>query len=230
MLVHIANYNSENWIQAAIQSVLNQTYQNWGLLVIDDRSSDKSPQLVKEFALGDERIRLVQMGHNSGTAMVHNRALAIFLEEQEWDAFCILDCDDVALPDWLSCGVGALQSGAIGLRPILSRYDESLIQKKWDYVGCNQTLWARKVIRVLGFYRMKPHMYDHDFMERAKRYAVLNGEYLVQSNAPLQKMRMRGDNQSLQAKTGLELAAEKKSVDWARAANRAEDLFVERDV
>lgn len=229
VLVHIANYNSEAWIRDAIESILAQTHQNWGLLIIDDGSTDSSPTLIREFIGLDDRIRCLSNKKNIGTARVHNLALDSFNSELEWDAFCILDCDDVALPDWLSCGVLALRSGAIGLRPILSRYDEELQNKKWDYIGCNQTFWSREVISELGNYRLKPHMYDHDFMERAKRYAVLKNKSLRQSNVPMQKMRMRGDNQSLQEKSQEEIQAEKLSVAWARSARSIRALFFKQD-
>ena len=226
VLVHIANYNGNAWIREAIRSIQNQTHQNWGLLVIDDGSTDNSADLVRNIARGDNRIRLVENEENVGTALTHNRAISAFLSESEWEAFCILDCDDVASEDWLGVGVFAIRLGAIGLRPILSRFDENLEQKQWDYIGCNQTFWSREVFDCLGWYRLKPHMYDHDFMERAKRYAALRGKFILQSSRPLQSMRMRGNNQSLDKKSSLELQAEKQSVEWARNAMDLDGLFV----
>lgn len=229
VLVHIANHNGEAWVSDAISSILNQTHQNWGLLIIDDCSSDSSPMLIEELAKTDDRIKFIALDENIGTAKVHNRALKLFHAETQWDAFCILDCDDVALPNLLSIGICALRCGSVGLRPILSRYDEDLEVKKWDYVGCNQTVWSRDTIRELGYYRLKPFMYDHDFMERAKRYAFLKRKFLLQSGIPLQKMRMRGNNQSLNKKTQEELKAENLSVEMARGARKVSDLFFQEN-
>lgn len=229
VLVHIANYNGKEWVQEAIRSIQNQTHQNWGLLVIDDGSTDNSADLVRSITLGDDRIRLVENEENVGTARTHNRAISAFHSEAEWKAFCILDCDDVASEDWLSVGVCAIRLGAIGLRPTLSRFDENLEQKQWEYIGCNQTFWSREVFEGLGWYRLKPHMYDHDFLERAKRYAVLQGKFILQSSRPLQRMRMRGNNQSLGKKSSLELQAERESVEWARNTKNLDGLFVPVD-
>ena len=226
VLIHIANYNGKTWVGEAIASVLNQTHENWGLLVIDDFSTDDSTDLIQKFAFQDDRIRLVLNEQNLGTARTHNLAIERFRDETKWDAFCILDCDDVASPDWLSTGVYAIRSGALGLRPILSRYDEKLERHQWDYIGCNQTFWAREVIEDLGWYRLKPHMYDHDFMERAKKYAFLRGKCILQSKRSLQKMRMRGDNQSLKKKGAAEIEAERLSINWARNTEVKEALFV----
>lgn len=226
VFVHVANYNGEAWISEALESILIQSHQNWMLLVIDDASEDKSRDIINEFASRDNRIKFIINEENMGTAKTHNRAIDIFLSQDECEAFCILDCDDVACEDWLSIGVGALRSGALGLRPILSRYDENLKQKQWDYIGCNQTFWSKEVIRDLGWYRLKPYMYDHDFMERAKRYATLRGRFILQSAIPLQKMRMRGSNQSLQQKSSNELEAERHSVMLAKQAGKIESLFV----
>lgn len=53
-------YNSENFLGEAIQSVINQTYKNWELFIIDDASTDHSAAVAKEYALHDARIHIQQ--------------------------------------------------------------------------------------------------------------------------------------------------------------------------
>ena len=50
-------YNSEQYLAAAIESIIQQTYSNWELLIIDDCSKDASCQLLRNFAERDSRIK-----------------------------------------------------------------------------------------------------------------------------------------------------------------------------
>ena len=54
----IPNFNNEKWISKSIESVLNQTYKNWKMYVIDDISTDKSVEVIKKYK--DERIELIE--------------------------------------------------------------------------------------------------------------------------------------------------------------------------
>lgn len=62
--IAIPCYNTEKYLRMAIQSVLNQSYKNWELLILDDGSTDKTVEIAKEFM--DERITIVCDGKNKG--------------------------------------------------------------------------------------------------------------------------------------------------------------------
>lgn len=89
------NYNSEKYVQATIQSVLDQTYRNWELIFVDDCSTDETLYLVRAF--NDERIRIYQNKTNSGAAVSRNYALR--MAQGKWIAF--LDSDDLWEPEKL---------------------------------------------------------------------------------------------------------------------------------
>ena len=57
-------YNGERYLRESIDSVLSQTYQNWELLILDDCSTDSSPEIAKEYLLKDQRIRYVRNDSN----------------------------------------------------------------------------------------------------------------------------------------------------------------------
>lgn len=90
-------YNAEEYISYAIESVLNQEYQNWEHLVIDDGSSDTSIEIVKKYANIDKRIKLIQLEENGGVASARNYGLKI--ARGEYIAF--LDSDDMWKTDKL---------------------------------------------------------------------------------------------------------------------------------
>lgn len=86
------SWNTGRWIGESIQSVINQTYQNWELLIVDDCSTDNTDETVSSFK--DKRIKYFKNEINSGAALTRNRAIRE--AEGEWVAF--LDSDDVWLP------------------------------------------------------------------------------------------------------------------------------------
>lgn len=84
------SYNTADYIADSIRAVLNQTYTNWELLIVDDCSTDATDEVVQSF-LSDERIRYLKNEKNSGAAVSRNRALRE--AKGIWIAF--LDSDDL---------------------------------------------------------------------------------------------------------------------------------------
>lgn len=89
------SYNTAKFITDTIQSVLNQTYQNWELLIVDDCSTDNSDEVIASF--NDPRIKIFKNEKNSGAAISRNKAIAE--AAGKWIAF--LDSDDLWLPEKL---------------------------------------------------------------------------------------------------------------------------------
>lgn len=92
--VVIPLYNKQDLIVNTIQSVLTQTYQDFEIIVVDDGSTDDSPNQVLDFQ--DPRIRLVYQ-NNSGVAAARNRGIS----ESRGDFVAFIDADDLWLPDYL---------------------------------------------------------------------------------------------------------------------------------
>ena len=89
------SYNTAKYIEESIQSVLNQTYKNWELIIVDDCSTDNTDEIVSQF--NDKRIIYLKNEQNSGAAISRNRALRE--AKGKWIAF--LDSDDLWLPEKL---------------------------------------------------------------------------------------------------------------------------------
>lgn len=88
-------FNAEKYIVDAIDSVTNQTYTNWELLIVDDCSTDNTREIVT--SIDDNRIRYLKNPTNSGAAISRNYALRE--ADGKWIAF--LDSDDVWTPNKL---------------------------------------------------------------------------------------------------------------------------------
>ena len=93
----MAAYNAEKTIELAIESVLNQTYSNFELLVINDCSKDGTAKLVEDFSAKDNRVRLISNEKNSGVSFTRKHGL----EESNGSWIAILDSDDAWTPDKL---------------------------------------------------------------------------------------------------------------------------------
>lgn len=89
-----ACYNSEKYISETLNSVLNQTHQNWELLLVDDCSKDNTLPIIKEFQKTDKRIKLFQLDVNSGAAIARNTAI----KDANGEFIAFLDGDDKWLP------------------------------------------------------------------------------------------------------------------------------------
>ena len=89
-------YNCEKYISEAIESVLSQSYQNWELLIVDDGSTDHSPEIIDRYAQKDVRIQSFH-NKNEGVSAARNFALSKISGE----LVTFIDSDDVYHPDRL---------------------------------------------------------------------------------------------------------------------------------
>lgn len=88
-------YNAEGNIAKTIESILNQTYENWELVIVDDNSQDHSQQIIKSYT--DKRIKYYRNDSNIGIISNLNKVLSLC----KGDYISILDGDDYYYPDKL---------------------------------------------------------------------------------------------------------------------------------
>jgi glycosyltransferase involved in cell wall biosynthesis len=101
--VIIPTHNRANFLRSAIESVLRQTFQDFEIIVVDDASQDRTPEVIKGFP--DQRIRYV--GHDSHKGQGASRNAGIKNAVAEYVAF--LDDDDEWLPEKLEKQVFLLE-------------------------------------------------------------------------------------------------------------------------
>lgn len=91
----MAAYNAGEYIKAAIDSLLEQSFENFECLVVDDGSSDDTSERLSEFS--DRRIKTVRLPINCGIATARNIAMKM-ARGKYW---AVMDADDIALPERL---------------------------------------------------------------------------------------------------------------------------------
>ena len=83
-------YNAEKYLNEIFQSVLNQTYQDWELIVVNDCSKDESVEICDSFAKTDDRIRVIHLSENGGAGNARNHGM----EEATGKYITFIDADD----------------------------------------------------------------------------------------------------------------------------------------
>ena len=103
--VLIANYNNGKYLMEAIESVRQQTYTNWEIILVDDGSTDNSPSLYNELQ-NDERIHIFYNNENKGCGFTKHQCVL----HANGELCGFLDPDDVLLPNALKVSAQALLS------------------------------------------------------------------------------------------------------------------------
>lgn len=93
--VLIANYNNARYLLEAIESVYNQTYTNWEIIIVDDGSTDNSHELYRELEKENKSIKIYYNRINKGCGYTKRRCA----ELADGEICGFLDPDDVLLPD-----------------------------------------------------------------------------------------------------------------------------------
>ena len=96
--VVIPVYNRQDVVKSAIQSVINQDYQDWECIVVDDASTDNTFNVCQGFSHEDPRIKITQLAKNSGVSAARNAGLEMLSGEY----ILFLDSDDVLASNAMS--------------------------------------------------------------------------------------------------------------------------------
>lgn len=140
-------YNSEEFIGETIKSVLEQDYNNWEMIIVDDCSNDRTCEIVKSWQVKDNRIKLIRQKTNLGAASARNLAL----QNSKGRFIAYLDADDIWLSNKLSKQVQFMQDINCGFSCCSYEVIDSdgksknkfiKMKKEVDYMGflCNNLL------------------------------------------------------------------------------------------
>lgn len=98
-------YNVEKYIDRAIESIINQSFQDWELIVVDDCSTDKSINIAKKYADQDGRIKIVMHEFNRGVSLARNTGICNAI----YQYICFVDPDDYCGREYLQAMIDAVE-------------------------------------------------------------------------------------------------------------------------
>jgi len=171
--VIIPTYNREKTIASSIKSVLNQTFQDFEIIVIDDGSRDQTIEVVRNYQKKDKRIKLFCLNKNSG-GPVEPRNIGIENSQGEYIAF--LDSDDLYLPDNLRIKSEILdKNNQVEIVSGFSWVVENTSKKIVDYWFFSPSNWLvrKKVFKEVGVFKKEQNSSDE--MGWILRYRILKG-------------------------------------------------------
>lgn len=172
--VIVPAFNCELYIEAAVRSVMGQTFENWELIVIDDGSTDSTFDIVHRLAQEDCRIKAVKNPRNMGVAATRNRGF----ELSQGHYIALLDGDDRWYPDKLNkqlqvaeetnadlvyCSYGIIDEFDTRLCndfivPYTTDYQQMLVK---SVISCSTVLLSRHIIEQ---YRFEANYYHEDLV------------------------------------------------------------------
>lgn len=179
--VVIPNFNNAKYVSSAIESVLNQTYKNLEIIVIDDGSSDDSIEVISKYA---HSVRIICQ-KNHGVSGARN----VGLSHARGSFICFLDSDDVwtenkvekqvevlsrNLNSCVYCGIRIVDESGSELSKILPKYKGNL-QKRYLWnpgranvlLGCSSAILPTRVAREVGGFDINLSMSaDWDFFRK----------------------------------------------------------------
>ena len=219
-------YNREAWIGKAIQSIINQNYQNWELIIVDNESSDNTSEVVDCFFHKDERIKYYNVRKsilpgiseylNYGINIACGEFIARLDDDDEW-----FDPDKLVKQvdflnknkDYLLVGGGAIMvnENRKEIYKWLKRETDSMIRKNALYANPfshNTVLFRKKQVIDLGGYRAIRFVEDWDLWLRLGSYGKFYNFPLFFSLYMNAGQNLSVNNQTLAAKTILKLIKE----------------------
>lgn len=183
--IAIPCYNHEVFVQDSIRSVINQTYKNIELIIIDDGSTDQSVNKIKEMLIEcEQRFTRFEFRDrpNKGLCNTLNEAL----EWAQGDYFCVIASDDQMLPEKTSLQISSFKSYTVGVfggvniinnkNQILSsrvrEYSETgfedILLNKHDLPASSQ-MFKTDILRQVGGYNPNVKVEDWDLLLRMSK-------------------------------------------------------------
>ena len=159
-------YNAGKYLRPAIFSIIDQSFRDWELLVIDDGSTDNAIQEL--VGIIDVRIKIFRDGHNRGLAVRLNEAISL----ARGSYFARMDSDDISYPERFAHQIAKLRSDAtldlVGTRAItIDEYDNAT--GLFPFAICHEEICARPW---RGFYLPHPTWMGRIEWFRKHRYTV----------------------------------------------------------
>lgn len=174
-------YKVEEYLSRCIDSVLSQDFTDWELILVDDGSPDRCPEICDEYAQKDERIRVVHK-ENGG---LPSARLAGF-KEAKGEYLVFLDSDDYLLPDALTTLYNAISKGYDIVRSKVHRvtensteWDESYNKEQGEMIGHKEfqkALILNEVAPYLHSAIYKASLFNEDVFENLIRNRITIGE------------------------------------------------------
>jgi glycosyltransferase involved in cell wall biosynthesis len=206
----MTSFNSEEWLEKALRSALDQSWRKLEVILIDDASSDNSVEIALQLATTDTRLRVFRMSRNSGTYAARNAALVVFRGE----VVTFMDSDDTSDPERVACQLALLRTpGLVATTCNFVRHTEEgkLVLNRGlpERQALVSLMIKRQVVLEVGGFHVARTSADDEYFERI-RY-VYGRQAHANVPKPLYKALYRDSSLSRTGPGALELSADESS-------------------
>lgn len=156
--VLMTTYNREKYLEAAIESVIASTYQNWELLVVDDQSKDRSVEIAEAIAKKDPRVKSIINKKNLGD--YPNRNMAASLAKGKYLKY--VDADDMIYPTGLEIMVSGM---------------EQFPEAKWGLSSLPQDKFKMFPFMLTGEEAYQRHYFQEQLFHKAPLSAIIRKDF-----------------------------------------------------
>jgi len=172
LLVIVPIWNKEQFLEKAIEGILQQTFTNFELVLVDDCSTDNSFQIAKSYEHLDN-VTLLQNAENRGCYYSRNKGLEYF-KDKKWDYFTIHDADDVSDIRRFQHFIDCFEQNpeVVGIKSTSIEYDfktnEPIIKEGQysTFTGEGTAFYKKCVFNELGYFDNTRFSGDTDYMWR----------------------------------------------------------------
>lgn len=164
-------YNVENYIEESINSILQQSYNNWELIIVNDGSVDKTGIICDKYSSNDNRIKVI---HKDNTGISDSRNIAI--KEATGKYIFFIDGDDYleknCLDEFIKCINEEIDIYICSFKRIWNN-GKSFIFNRYNNINCNYTLTGQDMLK---------KMYEKNIYECSVWANIYLREFLVSNN------------------------------------------------
>jgi glycosyltransferase involved in cell wall biosynthesis len=168
ILVLLPFYNYSHLLKASIDSILNQTYQNFKLVLIDDASTDSSLEVAKQYATLPN-VEIIENPTNMGPYYCLNLGL-LSNRDLDWDWVITHGGDDISYPTRFQNQVDAITNNSIAVSCRFDRVDYHTNRRTQTNPETNESmlLASRKVFNTIGYYDTNRVGCDTEYKKRLR--------------------------------------------------------------
>jgi glycosyltransferase involved in cell wall biosynthesis len=167
--VIIPNYNNDIFLKTVISKILENTYNNIEIIIVDDKSTDNSINIIKQFS--NNKIKLYQNNENNGTYYCRNKGILM----SKGDYILNIDGDDYIDSTYIENMVGRLKNYGNNIWGYGRKFERVYLDKNLNIIHkkkipFHNVLFKRKLFNYLGFFHNSRYGADVEFIFRAKIY------------------------------------------------------------
>jgi glycosyltransferase involved in cell wall biosynthesis len=201
LLVTMPVYNEDRLLKRAVNSILDQTYDNFTLVIVNDGSTDNSLQEARKF-LYDPRVIVLDNEVNCGAYYTKNVGFK-YMESEEYDIYTVHDADDFSQPKRFEKAVKVFESSGsiLSVQDLIVRFGNPA--PKWhsepyeEVPNIAHAFYEKRVFKSLGYFDNYPFNADEEYFKRFLAFCSLNNYSNYSINEVLYYAEITNDNMIL---------------------------------